>query len=41
MDAIDDFFAVVEYVYVAPYRVNEVKAQLDYARKSRAAATKK
>ena len=34
VDAIDEFFrAVVEYVYVAPYRVNEVRAQLDYARK--------
>lgn len=30
VDAIDEFFrAVVEYVYVAPYRVNEVKKQLD------------
>jgi hypothetical protein len=37
VEPIDDFFrAVVEYVYVAPYRVNEVQAQLEYARKLRA-----
>jgi hypothetical protein len=33
VDVIDDFFrAVVEYVYVAPYRVNEVRKQLESAR---------
>lgn len=36
VDAIDEFFrAVVEYVYVAPHRVNEVQARLDYAKKLR------
>jgi hypothetical protein len=36
VDAIDEFFrAVVEYVYVAPHRVREVQAQLDYARRAK------
>jgi len=35
VEVIDDFFrAVVEYVYVAPHRVNEVRAQLETARRA-------
>jgi hypothetical protein len=34
VDTIDEFFrAVLEYVYVAPFKVAEVKASLDAARK--------
>lgn len=36
VDAIDEFFrAVVEYVYVAPHRVNEVRTQMDAAHAAR------
>jgi hypothetical protein len=35
VDVIDDFFrAIVEHVYVAPYRVNEVRSQLESARRA-------
>jgi len=35
VDIIDEFFrAVVEYVYVAPYRVNDVRTQLEAARRA-------
>jgi hypothetical protein len=35
VDVIDDFSrAVVEYVYVAPYRVNEVRMQLETLRRA-------
>lgn len=34
VDVIDDFFrAIVEYVYIAPHKVNEFKARLDYVSK--------
>ena len=34
VDVIDDFFrAIIEYVYIAPYKVNEFKARLEYVRK--------
>jgi len=34
VDVIDDFFrAIVEYVYIAPYKVTEFKARLEYYRK--------
>ncbi len=33
VDVIDEFFrAVVEYVYIAPHRVSEVRAQLAAAK---------
>lgn len=39
VDVIDDFFrAIVEYVYIAPYKVNEFKARLEYVRKSKSGA---
>lgn len=36
VDVIDDFFrAIVEYVYIAPFKVNEFKARLEYYRKGK------
>ena len=35
VDVIDDFFrAIIEYVYIAPHKVAEFKARLDYARQT-------
>ena len=35
VDVIDDFFrAIIEYVYIAPHKVNEFKARLEYAQKT-------
>lgn len=39
VEVIDDFFrAIVEYVYVAPSRMNQLNARLDSVRRSRVAA---
>ena len=35
VEVIDDFFrAIIEYVYIAPHKVSEFKARLDYARQT-------
>jgi len=37
IDAIDDFFkAIIEYVYIAPYKADEFKSQWEYVRKLKA-----
>jgi hypothetical protein len=40
VDVIDDFFrAIIEYVYIAPFKVNEFKSRLEYVRKLKSGGT--